>query len=89
MTPVSILQKPGRLSDDEFDTITLHPVQGYEILQRYSLECLTPNVMNAVLLHHERLDGKGYPYSRTCHIPKIAKIISVIDAFDSITSHRP
>ena len=67
--------------------IRQHPVQGYEILR--NLDFLGP-VLEYVLCHHERLDGKGYPGGKTSdEIPIGAKILSVADCFDAMTTDRP
>jgi diguanylate cyclase (GGDEF)-like protein/putative nucleotidyltransferase with HDIG domain len=85
--PDRILQKPGRLTEEEYQTIKQHPVQGAKILA--SVRELAP-VVPAVKYHHERFDGKGYPEGlRGEDIPLAARIISVADAFDSMIRERP
>lgn len=86
--PSEILDKPGRLTADEFAIMKTHTVLGHEILQRQS-GSLPELALNVVLNHHERPDGKGYP--RGLHEREIAeftRIISVVDAYDAITSNR-
>ncbi|MBF0547689.1 MAG: GAF domain-containing protein [Candidatus Riflebacteria bacterium] len=82
-----ILLKPGRLTDDEFETIKSHPHIGAGILN--SIEFLK-NVCCIIEHHHERFDGKGYPSGlKGDEIPLGARIIMVSDSFDAITSTRP
>jgi HD-GYP domain-containing protein (c-di-GMP phosphodiesterase class II) len=85
--PDRILQKPGRLTDEEYQVIKRHPVLGARMLA--SVRELAPAVP-AVRHHHERFDGKGYPEGlRGEDIPPAARIISVVDAFDSMVRERP
>ena len=83
----SVLRKPGRLTDDEFEQIKLHPVLGFDILQgiRQFRE-----ILPAVRHHHEAWDGTGYP-DGLCGtaIPRDAQVLAVADAFDAMTSDRP
>ncbi len=82
-----ILKKPGRLSEDERREMEYHPFIGTKIL--HSVRLLEP-VMPLVYHHHERFDGTGYPDGlRGEEIPLGARIISVADAFESMTSDRP
>jgi diguanylate cyclase (GGDEF)-like protein len=82
-----ILQKPGRLTDEEYRIIKRHPVLGARMLA--PVRELAP-VVPAVRHHHERFDGKGYPERlRGEDIPLAARIISVVDAFDSMVRERP
>ncbi|MDD2998319.1 MAG: GAF domain-containing protein [Candidatus Riflebacteria bacterium] len=82
-----ILLKPGRLTDDEFETIKSHPHIGAGILN--SIEFLK-SVCEIIKHHHERYDGKGYPDSLSNEeIPLGSRIICVADSFDAITSCRP
>ena len=85
--PDQVLNKPGRLDDDERDAIQQHPEIGYEILRSIpSLEDVLPGVLH----HHECLDGTGYPHGlRGDEIPLDARILAVADAFDAMTSDRP
>ncbi len=82
-----ILLKPGKLTDDEFETIKSHPHIGAGILN--SIEFLK-RVCEIIKHHHERYDGRGYPAGLTGdEIPLGSRIICVADSFDAITSHRP
>jgi HD-GYP domain-containing protein (c-di-GMP phosphodiesterase class II) len=84
--PESILNKPGRLNEEEFDVIKRHPKKGHKILE--PLEQLA-SCLPSILHHHERLDGKGYPHGlKGEEIPFLARIIAVADTFDAITSNR-
>lgn len=84
MIPITILTKPDKLTDAEYDLIKLHSDYGANILKTLPpLIYLVP----AVLYHHERLDGSGYPYGIK-HIPFSAQIIAVCDSFDAMTNER-
>ena len=81
-----ILNKPGKLNENEWIQIRNHPEHGFKIL---STSIDTMEIANAVLAHHERWDGKGYPKGISSdNIPIMARIISVADSFDAITSIR-
>ena len=83
----SVLRKPGKLTDEEFDKIKQHPVLGYEILKG-----IRPfrTILPAVRHHHESWDGHGYPDGlRGDAIPRHAQLLAVADAFDAMTSDRP
>jgi diguanylate cyclase (GGDEF)-like protein/putative nucleotidyltransferase with HDIG domain len=82
--PDAILQKPGRLTDAEFDVMKAHPSLGAHILAAAELH----EEAAWVLAHHERPDGKGYPHGgKTAALE--ARIVSVADAFEAIVSERP
>ena len=85
--PKSILEKPGRLTDDEFNLIKAHPYHTYNILRGMScFDGITP----WAAFHHERPDGTGYPFHiRKSALPLEACIISVADVFTSLTEKRP
>lgn len=84
--PDTILRKPGRLTDEEFEIIKSHTVRGGEILKHFkSLE----DVDEGARYHHERYDGKGYPEGKAGEdIPLIARMICVADSFDAMNSDR-
>jgi diguanylate cyclase (GGDEF)-like protein/PAS domain S-box-containing protein len=85
--PPEILNKPGRLTKEEFDIVKRHPETGYQILKS-SDEYV--NLAEYVLYHHERWDGKGYPQGLAGReIPFQARIIAVADAFEAMTASRP
>jgi putative nucleotidyltransferase with HDIG domain len=82
-----VLQKPGPLSNEEFELIRRHPVIGRKIIER--VEGLAPYV-SIVELHHENQDGSGYPWRLAgSGIPLDARIVHVADAYDAMTSDRP
>ena len=82
----SILLKNGKLTDAEYTEIKNHPVIGKNIL---SNAAIFENIIPIVLYHHERYDGKGYPYGlQDSSIPFLARIVSVADSFDAMTSRR-
>ena len=82
-----ILNKPGKLTEEEYDEIKRHPESGYHILKsvdEYS------SLAQCVLEHHERFDGKGYPKGiKGSQISLIARIIAVADAFEAMIAQRP
>ena len=83
----SILLKPGKLSQDEWVEMRMHPQIGYNILQ--NIEFLSP-AAEIVLCHQERWDGKGYPNGLAgLDIPLGARIFAVVDTMDAMTSDRP
>jgi diguanylate cyclase (GGDEF)-like protein/putative nucleotidyltransferase with HDIG domain len=85
--PEQILSKPGRLTPEEFDRMKIHPIVGAEILDRVQFPY---PVVPIVLSHHEKWDGTGYPRGLTAEaIPIGARILSVVDCFDALTSERP
>jgi HD-GYP domain-containing protein (c-di-GMP phosphodiesterase class II) len=94
--PDSILLKPAKLTDEEFDTMKTHTLKGTEIidemLENFGLSEM-PHVeilRNIALLHHEALNGSGYPNGlMEEEIPIEAKIVAVADVFDALTSIRP
>ncbi|MEQ8847521.1 HD-GYP domain-containing protein [Botrimarina sp.] len=83
----AVLQKPGRLTDEEFAEIARHPDEGWAILS--GLRDLA-YVLPGVLHHHERWDGGGYPDGLQGEaIPRDGRVLAVVDAFDAMTSDRP
>jgi putative nucleotidyltransferase with HDIG domain len=82
--PDSILKGNSRLTDDEYEIVKMHPFHGAQVLAQ--IEGYGP-VANIVLAHHERIDGTGYPNGMPGdQIPVIARIISVADTYDVMTS---
>ncbi|MBP7745613.1 MAG: HD-GYP domain-containing protein [Phycisphaerae bacterium] len=85
--PEQILNKPGALTQAEFELMKKHAVTGYEVLKPVAQ--LAP-VLEAVLYHHENHDGSGYPQGLAGEeIPLAARIIHVVDIFDALTTNRP
>ena len=83
---IDILNKKGKLTDEEYENVKLHPVFGNQILSSISEY---PYLSIGAHYHHERYDGKGYPEKlKGEDIPEIARIISVADAYDAMTSKR-
>lgn len=84
--PDAILNKPDRLTDVEFSVIRTHPAVGGRLLANHPLANLA---LEAVVGHHERPDGTGYPHGIAGEvIPEVARIVSIADAFDAMTSTR-
>ena len=84
--PDAVINKPGRLTDEEYEIIKTHPTRGAKILQ--NIEEM-PKLATGAHWHHERYDGKGYPDGLSGEdIPEEARIIAVADAYDAMTSNR-
>lgn len=84
----SILNKPSRLTDAEFEQIKQHPQKGYEMLKHITYFSKN-SILDMVLYHHEKFDGTGYPSKlKGEEIPLVARIMAVADAFDAMTSNR-
>ena len=82
-----ILNKPDKLTDEEFDAIKMHTVYGYEVLADKKL---SESVKKAVLQHHERMDGTGYPSGLSGEeIGIFGRILTVADVFDALVTERP
>jgi len=82
-----VLKKPGKLTDEEFDLMKQHTVKGANIMRPVGQ---LKDVLPGIELHHERMDGKGYPYGLPAEqIPLMARIIAVADTLDAITTNRP
>src|SRR5580704_4466668 len=82
-----VLKKPGKLTDEEFELMKQHTVKGANIMRPVGQ---LKDVLPGIELHHERLDGAGYPYGLSGdQIPLMARIIAVADTLDAITTNRP
>jgi len=82
-----VLDKPGKLTDKEFELVKMHPAKGAEILK--PIKQLN-KILPGILYHHERYDGKGYPEGLMGEdIPLCARILCIADSYDSMTADRP
>jgi putative nucleotidyltransferase with HDIG domain len=86
--PLTVLNKPGALSDDEFKIMKAHPVRGYHMLVQSG--SAPEAVLDVALHHHEKFDGSGYPHNlKGDAIGLMARMGAVCDVYDAITSNRP
>jgi putative two-component system response regulator len=84
--PQSLLNKPGRLTAEEFAKLMTHPVVGWQICRPLRT---AQSVLDCILYHHERFDGNGYPEGLAgAAIPYQARLLAVADALDALTSER-
>lgn len=84
--PEEVINKPGKLDDNEFNMIKMHPVSGFHILKDIYED---RRIASGAKYHHERYDGNGYPSGLAGdNIPEIARIIGVADAYDAMASNR-
>lgn len=84
--PIEVINKPGRLTNEEFEQIKIHPVTSYHILKDIYEK---KYIAEGAKFHHERYDGNGYPNGLSGeNIPEIARIIGVADAYDAMASNR-
>jgi HD-GYP domain-containing protein (c-di-GMP phosphodiesterase class II) len=82
-----VLKKPGALTDEEFELMKQHPAKGANIMRPVAQ---LAEMLPGIELHHEHVDGRGYPYGlRGDQIPLMARIIAVADTLDAVTTHRP
>ena len=87
LVPDEILNKPGRLTDEEFDIIRKHPGDGHEILLKTPQ--IGPIPLDITLHHHERMDGSGYPHKLPgSEISTLAQMAAIVDVYDAITADR-
>ncbi|MGE4268655.1 MAG: HD-GYP domain-containing protein [Deferribacterales bacterium] len=86
LVPESLLNKPGKLTDEEYKVMQMHVIRGYE----YAKKCGTPEEeLHMIIEHHERHDGSGYPYGlKDEQISIFGKIGAVVDIYDAMTSDR-
>lgn len=88
MIPLDILNKPGRLTTDEFIAMKTHPEEGLKILQENSY--VSPSAMDVCLHHHEKYDGTGYPHGLAGEeIHLLSRMGAICDVYDAVTSERP
>lgn len=84
--PSEVIQKPSSLTKEEFLKVRAHPVEGYKILKDMNM---SSHVQNAALMHHERMDGTGYPLGlKREKIDRYAALVSIADVYDAMTSKR-
>ena len=88
-----VLNKPGRLTEDEFEVIKTHTLSGGEIIEKTLTDIVSDSYLKVAqemsLYHHEKWDGSGYPYHLSGEeIPLCARIMAVVDVFDALTSKR-
>jgi putative nucleotidyltransferase with HDIG domain len=85
--PKAVLNKPGKLTEEEYEIIKSHTVKGYDTLKEITI---MPELAVGARSHHERPDGRGYPnHLKAAEIPRVAQIIAVADCFDAMYSDRP
>lgn len=86
MIPDEILNKPGKLTDDEFALVKAHPKYGYELLRNQNIDS---RIKRSALMHHERYDGSGYPNGLTSELlSDYAMIVAIADVYDAMTAAR-
>lgn len=86
LIPPEIIKKPGRLTDKEFAIIKTHPYLGYKHVQNAPLDS---RIKSAILMHHEKCDGSGYPSGlSSANIQPFAKIVAIADVYDAMTANR-
>lgn len=84
--PDTILNKPYKLTDKEYETMKTHTLKGYTLLSNAKMD---ERICEVALNHHERCDGSGYPSGMTGDkIPKLAKIVAIADVYDAMTAER-
>ncbi len=88
LIPKEILNKPSRLTQEEYELVKTHPSKSYELIKERI--DISAHVKKAVLMHHENEDGSGYPMGAVnIEIPFIAKMLHVVDVYDALISDRP
>ena len=86
--PQEIINKPGKLTDEEFEIVKSHPVKGHAMLLETGID--NERVLDVCRHHHERMDGKGYPDGLAAeNISLIARMSAICDVYDAVTSDRP
>ena len=86
--PLEVLNKPGKLTDEEFAIMKAHPARGWEMLREAGVTDAA--VLDVVRHHHERIDGKGYPDCLSGDaLSRIARMGAICDVYDAVTSNRP
>lgn len=86
LIPPEVLQKPGKLTPEEFELIKQHTTYGYTILKDKELD---PRIKASALLHHEKADGSGYPLGKKREsLPFFSQIITIVDTYEAMTANR-
>lgn len=84
--PESIVHKPAKLTESEYEIVKTHPTEGYRILQSLDID---PHIKNAALMHHERCNGSGYPLGLVGEqIDPFAKLVAIVDVYEATTAPR-
>lgn len=88
LVPQEVLNKPSKLTAEEFDIIKKHPKDGFDILKdEFNLSAISRNI---ILMHHEKCDGSGYPLNaHRDQIHELTKLVTICDVFDAMTADRP
>ncbi|MCL1842233.1 MAG: HD-GYP domain-containing protein [Defluviitaleaceae bacterium] len=87
LIPIEIINKKGKLTPEEFETVQKHPVLGANSLKQNAVGDV--EMWNGIMFHHEKINGTGYPNQlKSKDIPLFSKIISVADVYDAVTSYR-
>lgn len=85
--PPHILNKPGKLTDEEMDIMRTHPIHGYKLLREQA--DIPEEIIRGAVEHHEKHDGSGYPRGlKGDQISEIARLLAVVDVYDALTSKR-
>ncbi|MEL1264140.1 HD-GYP domain-containing protein [Pseudoxanthomonas putridarboris] len=88
MLPVEVLNKPGKLTDEEFAIVRGHPVHGERLLREGGVT--QPAVLHIARHHHEKMDGQGYPQRLpSAELPLLTRMSAICDVYDAISSNRP
>jgi putative nucleotidyltransferase with HDIG domain len=88
MLPLEVLNKPGKLTDEEFAIVRAHPLHGERLLREGGIT--RPAVLHIVRHHHEKVDGMGYPQQLPGHeLPVLTRMSAICDVYDAVSSNRP
>ncbi len=86
LIPKNVLDKPGRLNDEEYEIMKSHTVLGYKLIKDYGLD---QRIVNSTIMHHERCDGFGYPFNlKADQIDEYSKILAIADVYEAMTANR-
>lgn len=84
--PENIIKKPGKLTEEEFEIVRMHPRIGYETIEKSSLDI---RIKQAILMHHERCDGSGYPFGfQKDDLSPFSMVLAIVDVYDAMTAAR-